>query len=182
MSKPIVTTERLILTELQDSDTDFVLRLYTDPSFRYGVGDKGIHDTATANQYLHENLISHYKQHGFGLWKVTLKQDQKPLGICGLVQRASLLYPDVGFGFLSDAQGQGVGTESAQAVLAYAQNQLQLQQILGITSEANQASQQVLHKIGLSRQPDIRMPEYEDTVVLFALQSDAPVLKPEYRP
>ena len=174
-----IETQRLMLTELEDADTAFVFQLYTDPTFIKGVGDKGIRNQADANRYLHENLIGHYRSHGFGLWKVTLKSTQEALGICGLVQRESLLYPDVGFGFLHKAQQQGVGTASASAVLDYAREQLGLSQILGITSEENLGSQKLLKKIGLHRQPNIVMPEYgEQSVVLFALINDTEVLKP----
>lgn len=180
MDQTLINTERLALNELTDEDTEFVFRLYTDPTFIMGVGDKGIRDLQDANRYLHDNLRAHYQKHGFGLWKVALKSNHQALGICGLVQRESLLYPDVGFGFLRSAQRQGIGTESAAAVLHYAQQELQLSQILGITSEQNTGSQQLLKKIGLHRQPDILMPEYgEESVVLFALKSNTPVLKPE---
>ncbi|WP_395373576.1 GNAT family N-acetyltransferase [Marinicella sp. W31] len=174
----MIETQRLILTELEDADTGFVFSLYTDPTFIKGVGDKGIKNTEDANRYLHENLIGHYRAHGFGLWKVTLKSNQQAQGICGLVQRQSLLYPDVGFGFLKSAQRQGFGTESATAVLDYAQHQLGLSQVLGITSEENQGSQKLLEKIGLRRQPNVVMPEYgKESVVMFALKNDTVVLK-----
>lgn len=169
----ILETERLLLSSLTESDSSFVFDLYTDQKFIKGVGDKGFKTVEDAHKYLVDNLIRHYDKHGFGLWKVTMKDNHSNVGICGLVQRQSLLYADIGFGFLTDYHRLGIGKEAAAATLEYATNKMKMQQVLAITSLDNIASQNLLGTIGLKKQAEVNMPEYNEPSVLYALYNDS---------
>ena len=94
--------------------------------------------------------MASYRNHGFGLFLVCLTSTGESIGICGLVKRDSLDYPDIGFAFSPDSTGKGFGEESAKAIMEYSHNELGLKKIVAITSPVNERSQHLLRKIGLS--------------------------------
>lgn len=145
-------TGRLHLTELEASDVQFVYDLFTDPDCIRFIGDRGIRNLSDASKYLQDRLIDSYKKHGVGLYKVTLKTDSEPMGICGLVKRDEANPPDIGFAFLPEFRSGGFCTEAAQAVLDWAKSNQVSDTILAYTSPDNQASIRVLEKIGLQQQ------------------------------
>ncbi len=64
--------------------------------------------------------------------------------------------------------GKGYGFEAANAVLNYAQKELKLTTILGITLEENTASQKLLEKIGLRQIDTIFIEGDKEELLLFS--------------
>jgi len=145
----IIDTDRLILRKLTTDDAAFILELVNDPDWLQYIGDKNVHNLDDARGYIDNGPIASYKQNGFGLYMVELKESGIPLGICGLVKRDQLDDPDVGFAFLPAHRNKGYATESAAAVLEHGKKELGLKRILAITSLDNDTSAWVLEKIGL---------------------------------
>ncbi|WP_223786849.1 GNAT family N-acetyltransferase [Marinicella meishanensis] len=151
-------TQRLRLTELSPADGPFIQALFTDPDCLRFIGDRGITDLASAETYLKDRLMASYREHGFGLYKVTLLGADTAMGICGLVKRDADNPPDIGFAFLPAHRGGGYCTEAAQAILDWAQQQRISDTILAYTNPENAASIHVLEKIGLQRQTITTLP------------------------
>ncbi len=147
-----LATERLHLSELLDSDVQFVYDLFTDPDCIRFVGDRGINNLFDAKEYLQDRLIASYIKHGFGLYKVALKTSSEPMGICGLVKRDETNPPDIGFAFLPEFRAGGYCTEAAQSILTWAKTNQISDEILAYTNPDNFASIRVLEKIGLQKQ------------------------------
>src|SRR5580658_5217009 len=95
--EPILATPRLILRRLGPGDAAFMLELMNEPPYHENIGDRGVRTTSDARRYIEEKYISSYESHGYGLYLVELKDEQIPIGICGLVRRMTLDHPDVGF-------------------------------------------------------------------------------------
>ena len=110
------------------------------------LGDRNIQTISDAEQYIRTALIGSYERNGYGLYKMVLKEDQEPIGLCGLVNRPSLELPDLGFAVLPEYTRQGYTFEAAVGALAHAQS-LGLTKVLAITAKDNQASQQLLLKL-----------------------------------
>jgi RimJ/RimL family protein N-acetyltransferase len=146
---PVITTSRLSLRMPQITDAAFFLELLNDPLFVRFTGDRGIHDLAGAADYVSDRLLALHHHHGFTLYLVEQRHDQSPVGICGFVQRDYLDAPDIGFGYLTNYHGQGIGYEAASACLAYGRDQLGLKRIYGITRPDNRPSIGLLTKLGL---------------------------------
>jgi RimJ/RimL family protein N-acetyltransferase len=165
----VLETERLVLRHLTpDTDAEFILRLLNEPSFLHYIGDKGVHTLADAQRYMIEGPIKSYETNGFGLYKVELKCDATPIGICGLVKRDTLPNADIGFAFLEEYWNRGYAVESAAAVMTYARETLQIGHILAITTPDNEASAKLLAKIGLKLERLIRLTEDSPEVKLFS--------------
>ena len=145
----ILETPRLILQEAVLSDAPFFYQLLNSPNWIKYIGDRGIGTVADAEAYIQKSLIHSYRENGFGLYNMVLKENGMPIGLCGLINRPTLDHPDIGFAVLPAYEGKGYTSEAAQGTMDYAQKVLGLKKILGITSEHNLGSQRILEKVGL---------------------------------
>ena len=163
----VLETERLILRQLTIDHAEFVLELLNEPSFLQYIGDRGVRNLEDARQYILNRLVTSYERNGFGLYLVELRKGRIPIGISGLVKRATLPDADIGFAFLPAYWSKGYALESAAAVMNYARDVLGLNRILAITSPDNEASAKLLGKIGLRFERMIKLSEDTDEVKLF---------------
>ncbi|GAB2489561.1 GNAT family N-acetyltransferase [Arenimonas alkanexedens] len=150
MAPTLIDTPRLRLSELGQSDGDFVLELLNSEGFLRHIGDRGVRDLEDASRFLREGPCTSYAENGFGLWKVSRKSDGAAVGMSGLVRRDTLPRPDLGYAFLPAYTGQGLASEAGAAVLAHAFTALRLPQVLAIVSLDNAGSARVLEKLGMS--------------------------------
>ncbi|MFK7947649.1 MAG: GNAT family N-acetyltransferase [Saprospiraceae bacterium] len=147
--KIIKETERLYLAEATTKDAVFMLALLNSEGWLEFIGDRNVRTETEAAKYLEERVIKAYTE-GFGMYNVILKSTGEILGMCGLVNRPTLEGIDIGFGFLPQYMGKGYALESAKAVMAFAKKDLELTEILGITTQSNIRSQKLLEKLGLT--------------------------------
>lgn len=141
-------TARLALRELCDGDAPFILELLTSASFRRWIGDRGVHDLASARAYIEQGPRASYATHGFGLWLVLRRVDAAAIGLCGLLRRAELDDVDLGYALLDRYGGQGYAGEAAQACLDWGR-QRGLARIVAIVRPDNQRSLALLGRLGM---------------------------------
>lgn len=166
----ILDTDRLILRELSPEDAPFILELVNEPSWLRFIGDRGVRDLDGARAYLQKGPIAMYARHGFGLYKVALKEDGTPMGMCGLVKRDGLPDADIGFAFFPRFWGRGYAHEAALAVLSYSRTKLGLKRILAIVNPDNHSSIKLIEKLGFQFQRMVRMPGDAAEIRLFEIQ------------
>lgn len=145
----ILETERLTLRHLSPDDAPFILELLNDPAFLRNIGDKGVRTKDDARRYIETGPRESYARFGFGLLRVEITKTGEPIGMCGLLQRASLADPDIGFAFLPRFWSRGYAVESAAAVLRHARETLGIGRVVAIVLPDNRGSIRVLEKIGL---------------------------------
>jgi [ribosomal protein S5]-alanine N-acetyltransferase len=146
----IMNTNRLSIRYLTEEDFQFIYRLLNEPSWITYIGDKGIKTEDDAKDYIQTGPLQMYKDFGFGLYLVTLKETTVPIGLCGLIKRPSLENVDLGYAFLPEYTGKGYASEAAEAVLEYAKEQLSIEKLVAITTIDNIKSEKVLLKLGFS--------------------------------
>ena len=144
----ILETERLILRQFELTDAKFIVELVNTPGWLEFIGDRNIRTEEAAIHYLQNGPIKSYKENGFGLSMVELK-DGTPIGMCGILRRDTLESPDIGFSFLPAFMEMGYAFEIANATINYAKDKLNLKTILAITVPTNKRSIRLLEKIGL---------------------------------
>jgi [ribosomal protein S5]-alanine N-acetyltransferase len=167
----VLSTARLKLRHLTLDDAAFMLELLNEKPFRENIGDRGVRSITDAKTYLAKGAIASYQDFGFGLYAVEQKDSAEPIGICGLSKRESLDHPDLGFALLQKFHGQGYAQESAEAVMHYARNTLNLRRIEAITKPQNRASILLLEKLGFHFEKTIRMPGESADTSLFASET-----------
>jgi RimJ/RimL family protein N-acetyltransferase len=92
-----------------------------------------------------------YRDHGFGLWLLTLRNGGEFVGDCGLTpqQVDGVTEIEVGYHLRTGLQGRGLATEAAAACRDYARDVLGLERLIAIIDPRNRPSQRVAEKLGL---------------------------------
>ncbi len=151
----ILETERLVLREMDpDIDAGFIFELLNTPKFIKYIGDRGVRSAGEAAEFIETRYRQMYRDNGFGLYTVVLKEDGMPalacvqVGVCGFVKRETLPKADLGFAFLPQFERRGYGFESSEAVMKYGRETLGLDRVLAITSLDNDPSGKLLEKLG----------------------------------
>jgi RimJ/RimL family protein N-acetyltransferase len=133
-------TDKYCFEPLTESDTQLVIRLFNDPDCLRFIGDKNIRNERDSVKYLQTGPMAMYQEHGFGLYKVIRKNDRVCLGLCGLLQREYLEYPDVGCAFLPDYRKAGAAYDCCSAVTQWALSVVNANKVLALISPDNSAS------------------------------------------
>ncbi|WP_237055090.1 GNAT family N-acetyltransferase [Microbulbifer sediminum] len=173
----ILETDRLLIREFTREDTGPVLAVLNDPDFIRNVADREIRTVDQARGYLQATLLPSYRQNGFGMYRVMLR-DGRDIGMCGLVKREWLDFPDIGFAFLPEYRGQGYAREAAVAVMDFARNSLGLSVVRGIVNPDNQPSIRLLEKLGLERVRKARIPGEDEMVLVMEWRDPSHQAKP----
>jgi len=147
--KLILETPRLSLRHLMPRDAAFMVELMNEAPYVDNIGDRGVRTVGDAARYIEEKYTASYERLGFGLYLVELLEGEEPIGICGLVKREFLDYPDLGFAYLQRFWSRGYATEAASATLQYARDALKLPFIYGVVSPKNMRSIRLLEHLGL---------------------------------
>lgn len=164
-----IHTTQLIIRTFSILDASFVLKLMNTPSWIEHIGDRNVKTVSSASNYIQDKIIRSYRQHGYGLYHVSLNTTNTPIGICGLVKREGLLIPDLGFAMMPKYQGKGYATEASKAVVDYANKTLRLPKLAGITKPENIASIKVLENVGMQFEQMIQLPQDPTLFSLFTL-------------
>jgi RimJ/RimL family protein N-acetyltransferase len=164
----ILETNRLLLREFTLDDTPFIIELLNSPGWIEFIGDRNVKTEEQAKLYLQNGPLKSYKENGFGLSMVQLKDGNTPIGMCGIIRRHNLDGTDIGFAFLPEFISKGYGYEIAWAVLKHAKAVLQLPTILAITVPHNRASIKLLEKIGLKFVKLFHFPDSEEELLLYS--------------
>jgi RimJ/RimL family protein N-acetyltransferase len=163
-----MATERLALRWFTEDDAALMLAVWNDPDFVRHVGDRGIRTLDQARHTLVHGILAMYRDHGYGPYRVSGKDGDEPMGICGLFLRDYLDDPDIGFCLLPEFCGKGYAFEASLAVLDEAKT-MGLERVTAIVSPGNAASIGLTEKLGLSLAERIRPPGEEHDVLLYAI-------------
>ncbi|MCP4334959.1 MAG: GNAT family N-acetyltransferase [Gammaproteobacteria bacterium] len=164
-----IETTHLSLRWLDAGDADFIYRLLNDADWLRFIGDKDVANLEQARTYIENGPCAMYRQHGFGLNRVALRGDDTPIGICGLLQRETLQYSDLGFALLPEFRRKGYAQEAAQVVLQDGFTHFDMARIAAILNPANLASASLLEKLGFHLHEQIQMEPRQSFVDLYVI-------------
>jgi len=154
---PWLETPRLLLRRFTVDDRAWLGELYADPEVTRYLG--GVRQPDAVDQLLRERILDYYDTHpGFGIW-MTVERDtghRAGFHLLNNIQGESII--QVGFALAKWAWGRGYGTEMATAVLRHGFVTMKLENIAGMASLGNLASQRVLERIGLERRGERAFP------------------------
>ena len=172
MDNPLaIETSRLKLRWLELTDADFIYQLVNDPQWLRFIGDKQVADLDGARRYIEDGPRAMYRQFGFGLNRVALKDGDTPIGICGLLQRESLPQPDLGFALLPTFHGQGYAREAADAILQHAYLILRETRVAAIVNPDNLSSIKLLDQLGFRLDQQIQLAANQESVDLYLIHA-----------
>lgn len=148
-----IETRRLLLRHIVPTDLDNMFELDSDPEVHRYLGNKPFTDKRQSEEIINK-LIMQYHDIGIGRWAMINKNTNEFMGWSGLKLNTITLndhtnFYDIGYRIIRRYWGNGYATESSLAALDYGLNVLNLDTIYGITVKGNEASHNVLLKIGL---------------------------------
>ncbi|OOF22015.1 GNAT family N-acetyltransferase [Salinivibrio sp. IB574] len=153
----ICRSKRLNVRQFHLDDAPFIVELLNDESFIRYIADKKVRTEQDAIEYLRHGPLASYQAHGFGLNLVERREDGELIGMCGVLKRDELAYPDLGYAFLLRYTGQGYATEAAEAVLEATLLASGLTTVQAMTIPDNQPSNRLLEKLGFRLQHPIML-------------------------
>ena len=166
-----IETSRLMLRWLDLGDAEFIYQLVNDPQWLRFIGDKQVADLDGARRYIEDGPRAMYRQFGFGLNRVALKDSDTAIGICGLLQRESLPLADLGFAFLPGFRSQGYAREAADAILQHAYLILRQTRVAAIVNPDNLSSIKLLDKLGFHIDKQIQIEPNHESVDLYVIHA-----------
>ena len=146
----ILRTERTIIETITLNDAEFFVSLVNSPGWLRFIGNREVNDADDARRYLQTGFLKCYDENGFGYYLVKTL-DRTPIGICGFLKKSNLENADFGFALHPDWFGQGLGLESATAVLAYGIRTYSFTVLDAVTSPDNVRSKRLLERLGFIR-------------------------------
>lgn len=156
----VLTTERLYLRELNQSDFAALCQILQDEQTMYAY--EGAFSDAEVHEWL-DRQIARYKQWGFGLWAVVLKDSNRVIGQCGLTlqpwQDEEVL--EIGYLFNRAFWHNGYATEAAIACKNYAFETLRANEVCSIIRDSNVVSQNVALRMGMSKTDGVFVKRYK---------------------
>ncbi|SON52925.1 GNAT family N-acetyltransferase [Vibrio tapetis] len=151
LEKVPLETERLILRQWKEEDKPGYAALNADSQvMRYFPALLSQAESDAQVDFIH-SLI---EANGFGFWAVELKSSGEFIGFVGLHKQLAPEIPntpmiEIGWRLSSEYWGKGYAPEAAEKALAFAFDELNLEQVYAFTALPNLPSQRVMSKIGM---------------------------------
>ena len=171
-----IRTERLLLREFTPEDHEETHK-HTSNQQVVKFMDWGPYTEEETHQFINRR-ITEQTTNPRPKYKLALTYDDRIIGGCGITitshesrQGALLFY------MLPEYWGQGIATETAEALLDYGFNELKLHRIFATVDPENTASWKVLEKTGMRREAHLREErrirgEYRDRYIYSILKQE----------
>lgn len=140
----MIRTKRLALATITTNDAHFLYRLMNTAGWLQFIGDRKIDGPDKARNYI-DQLINRVD---CTYWVVRLQSIHTPIGLISFLKRDYLEFFDIGFAFLPEYTKQGYAFEASNAILNKVMLDPQHQTVQATTLPHNQASIQLLEKLG----------------------------------
>lgn len=145
----ITETERLIIREMVQSDFGALCKILCDEEVMRAAYESAFR-VEEAQNWMNRHF-KRYKEYGFGLWAVVLKETNEMIGQCGLTMQSwrerELL--EIGYLFQKAYWHKGYATEAAIACKEYAFSVLNASSVYSIIRDIHIASQNVAVRNGM---------------------------------
>jgi len=148
----MITTERLILRQWEESDRDDVFRLNSsDQVMEFYPGTL----TREESDALFDRDRAYIERHGYGLWAVEDRETGALAGTVGLLHRPDDLpfspCTEIGWRLMPEFWGRGLAHEAAWESFRYGFRTLALQEIVAFTAVINERSWRLMERLHMKK-------------------------------
>ena len=141
-------TARLQLREMRLSDMKSLSSILQDERVMYAYN--GAFNEEETMMWMRKQL-RRYKEFGFGLWAVLLRDTKEMIGQCGITMQEYRMtrVPEIGYLLAHDYWHKGYATEAAIACREYGLDTLKFDALYSIVRDTNLASRKVALRNGM---------------------------------
>jgi RimJ/RimL family protein N-acetyltransferase len=132
---------------------------------------------AAASEPFATKMLSHWHEHGFGMWAVESREPELSgscLGYVGIAYPKFLpvlaSQPEIGWRLARRAWGRGLATEAALAAREHAFDVLRLEALISIIHPENARSQRVAQKLGMTVSTHVHNPHMDRDVEVWQIR------------
>ena len=171
----ILETDRLLLREMNMDDFDALYKVLSDSDimqhYPYTFDEKRVSDWIERN-------MNRYRENGFGLWAVCLKDTGEMIGDCGLTLQniEGEMLPEIGYHIRADHQRKGYAKEAAAAVRDWAFANTDYPALYSYCKYTNVGSYKTAESIGMHFEKEYPDSENKITHVSVIFRGEATVV------
>lgn len=156
MIRTQLETERLRLRLFTHDDLPVMFTLNSDPDVtKYA--DTPAKDMQEVRKRLEQGPLADYEKYGYGRFAVELKETGELIGFCGIKYLPEIDLNEVGYRYLKEYWGRGIGTEAARVCVDFARDDLGLEKLVALIIPENIGSIRVAEKLGMTKGPLIHI-------------------------
>ena len=150
----ILETSRLRLREMSLADLDFVAAMLSHPEVMRFYPKRYTRDEARA---WIERQVQRYADHGHGLWLVTERGSETPVGQVGLMMQEveGTWEPEIGYLVHRPFWRRGYASEAAREVRKHAFEALGLPKVISLIRPENIPSQGVARSLSMAAEREV---------------------------
>lgn len=168
MNRPILTTERLVLTPVDPADLEDLQALWADADFTRYITGRPMTTEEVWFRLLRD--LGQWGVRGYGSWTIRLADGGAYVGNVSILDHRRLIdppidAPELGWGLAPAFQGRGFAKEALEAALAWADAHLRAARTLCMISPDNPASVRLAERVGY--RPYRRTTYKDEPVQLF---------------
>ncbi len=169
-----IKTARLLLRRWRNDDLKPYAQLCADPEVMRWIG-RGALRTMQESSDAITSFEKMWNEHGFGLFALEVVDTGEFLGFSGLAIPNFLpeIMPavEIGWRLKRSSWGRGYATEAAQASLDFGFRDRELNRIVSIHQEGNEASGRIMQKIGMTLERETIDPSCDRPVMVYEARS-----------
>ena len=167
MIRTQLETPRLRLRLFTYDDVEIMYTLGSDPEIIKYAEAEPAKDLDDARRRLEEGPLYDYEKYGYGRFAVEFKETGRVIGFCGIKYLPEIDLPEVGYRYLTEYWGRGIGTEAARACVEFARRDLKISKLVALIIPKNIASIRVAEKLGMTRGPLIHI--YDEDALQYEM-------------
>ncbi len=153
---PFLTTNRLLLRQIQPSDAEALLAILSDQQVTEFYGHEP-HQTLEDTEELIRQIQARYNRREALRWGITIQGEGTLIGSCGLFHfDLGFHRAETGYELNRAFWRRGIMTEAMSAVLTYGFIELGLHRVEAIIDIANGRSKGLLLKLGFTYEGNLR--------------------------
>mgnify|MGYP004464151359 CR=1 FL=1 len=154
----VIDTKRCYLREMTEEDLDALYELYAGTDMTKYM-EPLYADRREEAEYMQAYIASQYYYYGYGMWVVIEQATGKLIGRAGLDNRKihGKIELEMGYAIAADRHRQGYATEVCLAIIHYARQFLEFPRINCLVNRENEASVQLLLKLGFSQKEELEI-------------------------
>ncbi len=173
MQGPEIETERLLLRQWREGDYLPIIDMCRDPQVMQYIG---------SGEPMHEEQVladvrkyqKAWQEYGFGQFAVEQRDVGRFIGFAGLDIHSLLpdyqSLPEIGWRIERTVWGMGYASEAARAIMSFAVDECELDDVVSVCQSSNKASERVMRKIGLCFEKETSAPNSGRLIRIYRLR------------